>query len=118
MELPKVDPLELESLQALVDALFQVLRPAIRNPLVRSRTGVAAFGGDDQSFRIGMKRLSDQKLARLRTIGVGAIYEVPSEIYGAFQNFQRFAAILRPPPDPLARDAHRTKPEAFHRQVP
>src|SRR4051812_49480393 len=116
MELPEIDSLELKSLQTLIDALFQVLRAAIRDPLVWSGPGVAAFGRDDQSFRIGMERLSDQKLAGFRAIGVRRVDQVHAKIYCPLQNLERLAAILRPTPDPLARNPHCAEPEPVHGQ--
>src|SRR4051794_8713835 len=117
MELPEIDPLEFEPLQALVDALFQVLWAAVRDPLIGSGPGMAAFGSDDQSFRIRMERFSNQKLAGPGSMGVGLIDRVPAEISGALKALQRSPAILRPPPDPPPRDPHGANPEPVHGQV-
>ena len=54
----------------------QVFRTAIRHPLVRSGALITAFGGNDQSLRIGKERLSNQLLAHLRAIGISRINEI------------------------------------------
>src|SRR6476620_5431000 len=117
MQLPEIDPIELETLEAVIDALLEIFGSAIRDPLVGTGAGVAAFRGDDESFRIRMQRLGDKELTCLRPIGIGRIDEVYPKFDRAFQNALRFLAIFRPTPDPVARDPHRAEPEPVHSEV-
>ena len=64
-----------------------------------------------------MKRLRNEKLARLRSVGIGGIDEIHAELDRALENFERGFAVLRPTPDPVACDPHRAEPEPVHGQV-
>ena len=100
VELPEVDALDLEPTQAHVDALSQIVGIADLRPRARV-VGVAdqaALGRDRQSF-IGMKRLGDQILADERSIAVGCIDEVDSDLGQSLEDAYRLFPVGRFPPD-------------------
>src|ERR1044072_8946763 len=73
VQLVKIDTLELQSLQAVVHALFQAFGSAVRSPLTRTRPSRSPFGCDHNSLWIGMHRFCDEQFALLWTGGVGGI---------------------------------------------
>src|ERR1041385_6565014 len=117
MELPKIDPVELETLEAVIDALLQIIRLAVRHPLVRPGSRVATLCRDDETFRIRMERFGDEQLARLGGVALGGINKIHAELDRAFQDTFGFLAIFRPTPDAVTGDAHRAKPKPIHRKI-
>src|SRR2546423_4113916 len=117
VQLPEIDPVELEPLEAVIDALLQILGLAVRYPLVRPGPGVAAFRSDDQTFWIGMERFGDEQFAGLGAVGVGSIDKIHAELDHALQDAFRFFAIFRPTPDAVTGDAHRAESEPVHFKI-
>ena len=76
-------------------------------PLIRTGAHEPGLGGDDQTLRVGVKRLRDELLADIGPVGVGGIDEVHAELHGALQNTLRFFAILGRAPDTVTGKAHR-----------
>jgi hypothetical protein len=103
MQLIQIDPLQLQPLQTVVDALRQIFGPAIRHPLPGARPGVPALRRNQQSFRIRMERFGDEQFVNLRAIGIGGVDEIHAQLEGSAQDLLRFLAVRRPSPDPLAR---------------
>ena len=75
MQLIQVNPLDLQAPQAHLHALPEILGPAHGHPAVRSLARQAAFGGDDQSFRVWVECLRDQPFADLRAVGIRRVDE-------------------------------------------
>src|SRR5215475_7104467 len=109
MELVEIDALELQSLEAALAGLAQVLGPSVRDPLRRAGTQQSTLGRDHQAARIGCETLRDQPLADLGSIGIGGVDEVDAELDRAAQHVTRLGRILRLTPDVLARDSHGAK---------
>src|SRR5437868_13972857 len=80
MQLIKIDPLELQSLETFIDALCQTVRPPVRRPLSRTRPGVTAFRRDHQAFRIGIQRFANEQLVRFRTVSIGGGDEIAPQL--------------------------------------
>ena len=64
-----------------------------------------------------MKRFRNQELVRFRTVSVGRVDEIHSELNRAPQNLFCILAIGRPTPNPRSRQAHRAKPKSIHRNI-
>src|SRR5215207_6531943 len=75
VELVEVYALHLESAQAALARLAQVLGATVGNPST-TRACEASLRGDDQVIRVGVERFGDQALGDLRTVGVGGVDEV------------------------------------------
>src|SRR5688500_14954071 len=113
MQLPQVDALDAQALEAAFEVLANLFRPAVGVPASRARTGEAALGGDDQALRIGMQRLGDQRLVGLRPVALGGIEEVHAQFGGAAQHPVRVLAVARLAPDVVVVDhAHGAETEA------
>src|SRR5438105_13053634 len=76
MQLPQIDPLELQSLETFIDGLCQILWPAVLFPLSRAWPGLTAFGRDHQSFRIRIQRFGNEQLVRFRTVSIRCVDEI------------------------------------------
>ncbi|MDT5245516.1 MAG: hypothetical protein QOD36_2892, partial [Mycobacterium sp.] len=77
----------------------------------------AALGRDDQIVRIGMKRLGDEVLGNVGTVGDGGVDEVHAELDGATQHANAFVTVSGRAPYTVAGDAHGTEPQAVDREV-
>jgi hypothetical protein len=75
VQLVEVYALHLESAQAALARLAQVLGATVGNPST-TRACIASLGGDYQLIRVGVERLGDQALGELGTVGVGGVDEV------------------------------------------
>src|SRR5918993_4232499 len=75
VELVEIYALHLESTQAALARLAQVLGATVGDPST-IRACQAALGGYDQLIRVGVERFSDQALGDLRTVGIGGVDEV------------------------------------------
>src|ERR1044072_1423628 len=111
MQLIKIDPLQLQSFETFIDTLRQILRPPVRYPLIRSGSGVTAFGRDHHSFRIRIQRLGKEELVRFRTVSIGRVDEIDAQLDCAPQNLLGILAISRPTPDPLSLSPHSSTTE-------
>ena len=103
MELIKIDPLKVQPLQTFIHALFKVRRIALRHPLLGSGSDLAALCGDNESFRIRIKRLGDEQFISFGPVSIRGVDQVRAKFHCAPQNFERVLAVGRPTPDPLAR---------------
>ena len=117
MELVQVDARELQSLEAPLASLAQVLGPSVRDPLRRARTQQTAFGRDDEAARVRREALRDQPLADLGPVGIGGIDEVDAELERATQHAARLGRILRLTPDAGTCDPHGAKSHAIHHEI-
>src|SRR6266496_6333712 len=117
MQLPQIDPLEFQALETFIDSLCQIFGPPVLFPLSRTGPGATAFCRNYQSFRIRIQRFGNEELVRFRTVSIGGIDEIDAQLDRAPQNFLRVLAIRRPTPDPLARQAHRAKPEPVDQKI-
>src|SRR5438067_7469180 len=103
MKLIKIDPLKLQALQTLIDALLEILRVTLRHPLSGSGSYLTALCRDDESFRIWIKRLCDQQFISFGSVRIGRVDQVYAKVDRALQNFARVLPVGRPTPDHLAR---------------
>src|SRR2546430_2394486 len=97
--------------------VYQFHRAAVGVPACGARTGQSSLGRDHQVVRIRVEGLGDQPFADLRTIGVGCIDQVDTELEGPAQDALALLAILRFSPDALTGDPHGAKAKAIHRQI-
>ena len=117
MQLVKIDALELQSPQAPLTRLAQMLRPTVRHPLCGARAHLAALGRDHQTTRIRMQRLGDETLADVRAVSIRGVDEIDAELERTPQHPACLGRILRLTPDGRPGDAHRTEPHAVDREV-
>jgi hypothetical protein len=118
VQLPEIDAIELQSFQASVERLSQVLGPAVGDPLVRAGSLEAALRGDHQTRRVRMQRLGDQLFGYERPVGVRRVDEIHAELHGAPEHANRLVVIGWRSPHALAGDAHGAIAHATNRQVP
>ena len=117
MELVEGDLVQLQSAQAALADLPQVLGPAVGIPYPRAGPYQPALGRDDQVIGIGVKGLGDELLADVGAIAVGCVDEVDPEVDGPAQDCDAGVVIGRRTPDPLARYPHGPKAHAANGQV-
>src|ERR1051326_714787 len=117
MQLIQIDTLEFWPLQTFIHALLEVFGITLRHPLAGARSYLTAFRRDDESFRIRIKRFGDKQFVSLGSVRVCRVDWLRAELDGALQNFARVLTIGRPPPDPVARQAHRAKSKSIDGQV-
>ena len=112
MQLPQGQGFQLQTAQAHFDLLLQVFGASDREPLVRTLAGEPGFGGDNEAFRVGSKRFTDQAFAHFWSIGVGGVDEVDAQFHGAAEHLAAGVGIFGLAPDAGSRDAHgaKTKP--------
>src|SRR5207247_11154139 len=110
-QLPESDPLEFQSLETFIDGLCQIFRTTVLFPFSRTGPGLTAFRRDNESFRIRIQRFGNEELVRFRTVSIGCVDEIDSQLDRSLQNFLRVLPIRRPTPDPLACQPHRPKTE-------
>src|SRR5690606_30846399 len=101
MELPQVDLLDPETLEAALKPLPQRFRAAIDPPCVRPGPLKPGLGRDDEAVGIGVKGLADQLLADMRPIAFSGVDEVDAEFGQPEQDTQRLVPIGRRAPDAL-----------------
>src|SRR5438552_19179156 len=102
MKLIKIDPLKLQALQTLIDALLEILRVTLRHPLSGSGSYLTALCRDDESFRIRIEGFCDEQFISFGSVSIGCVDQIHAEIDRAPQNFERVLTVRRPTPDPLS----------------
>jgi hypothetical protein len=117
VKLIEIDALEPQPLEASLARLAQVRGAAAPLPNVACRADESSFGCDHEAARIRMQRLRDQPLAHVRSVGVGRIDEVDTELQRPLQHASRALRILRLAPNSRTCQPHRTEAEAIHAQV-
>ena len=106
VQLVQLDTLEPEAAQAALTGRAQVLRPAVRRPLVRPGSLEACLGGDHQLGRIGVEGLRDEALAHRWAVGVGSIDQIEAQLQRASQHGDRLVVVARLAPDSLPGEPH------------
>ena len=110
MQLPEIDRFDPQPPAAGVRLLDQVFRPSQRNPDIRPGARQAALSGDmDRPIRV--QRLVNERLGKIRTVGIGGVDEVDAKRRQPTERAQRLGAILRRTPDPAPDDPHGAEPE-------
>src|SRR5208283_16630 len=94
VELINIDALETQALQAAFTGLLNVPRRGIMLPDARTVARPANLGRDDEARGIGMKRLGDQLLGDVGTVGVGGVNEIDTELDSAAQRSDGSGAVL------------------------
>src|SRR5260221_5670186 len=117
MQLVHVDAFEAQASQAAFQSFSQVFWPAIRLPLVWTRTKIATFCRNHKLRRIRVKCLGNQRLGHLWSIRVCRIYQIHTQFNCATKHGNRFIFVLRRSPDAGTRQLHGTKPKAIDGQV-
>ena len=113
MELPEVDGVALQPVQAQLNLLGEVLGTADGGPLVWALAREkAALGGDDRAFVVGSQSFADEPFADGRAVGVRRVDEVHAQFYGALQHLLCRVAVLWFAPDAFAGDTHCAVAEA------
>src|SRR4051812_8560694 len=87
------------------------------HPLSGSWTSQSAFGRDNESLRVGMKRFCDQQLTCVGSVCVSSVNQVDPELDCSPQDFECICSIERPTPDALSGNAHGTKTEPTNSQI-
>src|SRR6185437_14738390 len=103
------NPLELQSLQARMAGRPQVLGPPIMIPRPLVGTRQSTLGCDQQPTRIRIQCLRNEILVYERTIRIGGINEIDSQLDGSPQYVARLIHILRWPPLLVPSKAHRSE---------
>ena len=116
VELPQVDPVQLQSLQAGLELATKVFGPSILDPAIRTGALEAALGGDDQAG-IGVQSLCDQLLGDVRAIGIGGIKEVHSQLDGPLEHADGFVTVSGWSPDAFAGQPHGAESHTVHREI-
>ena len=116
MELPQVNPVQLQPLQAGLKLATKVFRPSILDPAIRTGALEPALGGDDQAG-IGVQSFSDQLLGDVRTVGVGRIEEVHSQLDCPLEHADGFITIPGRSPDTFAGQPHGAESHTVHREI-
>src|SRR5437588_11386248 len=86
-------------------------------PLVRARTHIASFGGNDKISRIGIEGFCNEQLTYLWSIGVSGIDQVDTQFKCAAQNLDSFLFVGWWSSDSFTGDAHSTAPQTIDLQV-
>jgi hypothetical protein len=94
-----------------------MLGPTIGDPTVGTRSRKPALRRHHQLCRIRMERLGDQRLADAGAVRVGGVDKGDAPVHHPPEQRDRLALILRRAPNPLAGDAHRTKPKMSNWQL-
>src|SRR5215813_9876504 len=116
MKLPQIDLLDAELLETAFGLRNQIRRPSIRDPLIRSRTGEASLGGDQQS-PVRMKRLANQYLRHIGAVAVGRVDEVDADLGKPAQRRQCGVTVRRRTPDARTGETHRAVAETVDSDV-
>src|SRR5437868_4015574 len=117
MQLPQLDSVHAETFETSMKRGTQVLGPAVCDPLVRTRPVEPAFRCDDEVVRIRMQRLRDELFGDERTVRVGRVDEVHSELDGPSQNSNALASIGWRTKNSAAGDPHRTVCHAIDGEI-
>ncbi len=112
VQLPEVDALEAEALEAAVQLLAQPFRAAVLAPFSGAGAVEAAFRRDDEVAGIWMQRLGDQFLTDVRSIRFGGIDEIHAELDGPAEDGKTLLAVLRRPPHTVSGQSHGAEAEA------
>lgn len=118
VELVKVDPLQPESPQTVVQPSPEELRPAVGHPPIRTGPLQPSLGGDDQALGIGVQRLGDDLFGNGRTVGISGVDEVHAKIHGPAKDLHCLRAVPRLAPDAFPGEPHRAEPHPVDDQVP
>ena len=98
----------------LCAALDQIIGIALGRPLVGTRAGQPALGGDQKPV-IGIKRFADQIFRNLRAIGVGGVDEIHAQFrQRACKVASASALSFGGPQTPVAGDAHGAEAQAMN----
>src|SRR5215467_7667014 len=106
MELIDVDVIEAKAPQAPLECFSQMFWASICGPSIGSCTQEAAFGGDDEIFRIGVERFCDERLTHFWSVGVSRIDQIHPQFKGAVQDSDGFLLVRWRPPNAWACQAH------------
>ena len=117
VELVERDLLEPEALQAAVARVAQVLGAPVRRPPVRAGPLEPALGRDHEILGVRRERLGDERLADIRTVGVGGVDEVHAALDRAPEHRLRGVPVRGLAPDPCPGDAHRAEAEPVDGEV-
>ncbi len=117
MQLPEIEPLELQMAQAHLDLLRDVLGAAEWMPLVGAGAQKAGFGRDHEAGLVGRERFADELFAYIRAVRVCGVDEVDAELDGAAQDALGFFTVPGLAPDAFAGDAHCAETEAMNFQI-
>src|SRR5687768_11417761 len=98
MELPEPDALNPQPPPARMRLLDEVLRPAQRRPLIRTRSRKARLGRHHEA-PIRMQRLADELLRHVRPVRIRRVDEVDADLRETPKGTQRLGAIRRIAPD-------------------
>jgi hypothetical protein len=116
VELVEVDPLDAQAPQAALERGAQMVAAAVGVPLPRAAAREAALGRDNNAV-VGRQRLRDQLLADVRTIGIGGVDEVDTELDGAAQKGDGAGGVGRRAPHAGPGDPHRAIAQAMDLEV-
>src|ERR1700694_1503165 len=97
MELEQVEPLDAQPAQAHLSLLTEVLGSAYRYPHIGTGAYQAGLGRDQQVLGVGVQCFADQLLAHVRSIGIGGVDEVDSQLDCPAQHADCLGAVLRLP---------------------
>lgn len=117
VQLPEIDALHAQALQASFETFPQAFRSCVLFPFSRTGAIEAALRRDHQVFGIRMQCLGDELFADIRAIRLGSVDEGGSQLHRASQHSQRLRSISRCSPHARAGDPHRTEPETMDRQI-
>ena len=116
VQLPQIDALDAEPLEAALHAIAQERRPAVDDPLVRSRPFEAGLRRDHEAF-VRVEHVANDVFADVRPVGLRGIDEVDAELGELAERCLGVAHARRWAPDALAGDAHRAEPEPMDDEV-
>src|ERR1700737_1827189 len=107
----------MQPMKTTLDCVPQMLRPTVLDPFVRPGSLKTGFGRDQKIGRIWMQRLGDETLGNYRTVGVGRVDEIDSQLDRAPQDSDRLGMVGRFSPDARAGELHRAEPEPGNRNI-
>ena len=114
VELVKRDRLHVQSPQAHLDALPEVVRTAERGPPAGTGAEEAAFRRHDEVVGIRVERLGDEVLGDERAVRVGRVDEVDAEFDGTAEDAECVVVIVGRAPDAVAGNAHGAEAHAVN----
>lgn len=117
VQLPQIDALDLEALEASLERLAQMAAVSVRRPLIRSGPLEATLCRDHQPLRIRVQRLGDEFLGHVWPVRVGRVDEIHSELDGAPKHADRFFLVRRRPENARASDAHGAQAHAIDDEI-
>ena len=116
MQLVELNLLKAQPPQTPGARLAQMFGAAVDIPIAGTGAGKPALAGDDQPCRIRVQRLGDQRLADLRSIGIGGVDKGHPLVDHPPQQSDRFAFVGWRTPHAAPGNAHRSKAEAADRR--